>query len=129
MGRIITVEWFRFQKDGRTCQRCTGSRDAIARAVQRAEAELARKQVAVDLQERFVDESAIDRSNTVTVDGKDVMSVLGGRPGIYTYCRSCSELTGRPAECHAFIWNNRAYECIPEDMLFEAIMREASRSG
>ena len=80
----------------------------------------------IDLKEHLLDESRIDHSNTVTINGKDILRLLNERDDIFTYCRSCTALTGRPTECRAFIYKNMAYESVPEEMLREAILQEAS---
>jgi len=51
--------------------------------------------------------------------------MLSERCDFFIFCRSCTDLTGKPTECRAFIYENRAYESIPEIMLDEAVLREA----
>jgi hypothetical protein len=58
--------------------------------------------------------------------GMSRLELLHERDDIFTFCRSCTTLTGKPSECRALIYKNRAYESIPEEMLREAILQEAS---
>lgn len=80
-----------------------------------------------ELKEHTVGENNRDQSNFVTVDGRDIMELLDERSDIFTFCRSCTDLSGTPMECRTFIHRNRAYESIPEEMLEEALYREAGK--
>jgi hypothetical protein len=96
--------------------------------VERVTTVLKEQGIAVELKEQRVGEDNEDQSNFVTVNGKDIMELLNERSGIFTYCRSCTELSGKPPECRTFIYRNRAYESISEEMLEEALYREAGVS-
>jgi hypothetical protein len=100
----ITIEWFFHERNGATCSRCGESYQAIRSALER---------VSRVLQDRGI------------INGRDVIELLNERSDIFTFCRSCTDLLGRPTECRAFIYKNKAYESIPEDMLMTAILREA----
>jgi hypothetical protein len=84
--------------------------------------------IALELKEHPVGEDNRDQSNFVTVNGRDIMELLNERSDIFTFCRACTELSGKPSECRTFIHRNRAYESIPEEMLEEALYREAGVS-
>jgi hypothetical protein len=126
--RTITIEWFCFERAGQTCGRCTESYRSLQKAVERAAPVLKEQGIAVELKEHRVSEDNRDQSNFLTVNGRDIMDVLNERSDIFTFCRSCTELSGRPSECRTFIYRNRAYESIPEEMLEEALYREAGVS-
>ena len=121
----ITIEWFFHDRNGATCSRCSESYQAIRKALERVSRVLQDRGISIDLKEHPLDESRIDRSNSVIINGRDVIELLNERGDIFTFCRSCTELIGRPTECRAFIYKNKAYESIPEDMLMTAILREA----
>ena len=122
----IFVEWFCFDKEGQTCGRCDESFQVIKQTVEKMLPVLTERNVVVDLKAHLLDESRIEHSNTITINGKNIMELLNERDDIFTYCRSCTEITGKPSECRAFIYKNMAYESIPEEMLREAILLEAS---
>lgn len=123
----ILVEWFCYDKAGQTCGRCDESFQVIKRTVEKMLPMLTERGIVVDLKAHLLDETRIDHSNTVTINGKDVLHLLNERDDIFTYCRSCTTITGKPTECRVFIYNDRAYESIPEEMLREAILQEASK--
>ena len=51
--------------------------------------------------------------------------MLSERGDFFIFCRSCTDLTGKPTGCGDFIGKNNAYESIPEEMLEKIILREA----
>jgi hypothetical protein len=122
----ILVEWFCFDKEGQTCGRCDESFQVIKQTVEKMLPVLNERDIVVDLKAHLLDESKIDDSNTITINGKNILELLNERDHIFTYCRSCTAITGKPSECRVFIYKNMAYESIPEEMLREAILQEAS---
>lgn len=122
----ILVEWFCYDKEGQTCGRCNESFQVIKGTVEKMLPLLTERDIVVDLKAHLLDESRIEHSNTVTINGKDILHLLKERDDIFTFCRSCTTITGKPTECRAFIYKDKAYESIPEEMLREAILQEAS---
>jgi hypothetical protein len=121
----ITIDWFCYEKEGKSCGRCHESYRTIEQAMERIGSTLQERGISIELRQHKLDEERIDQSNTVFVNGKDVMSMLKERDDIFSYCRSCTSLTGKPTECRAFIYRNKAYESIPEEMIIEAVLQEA----
>ncbi len=121
----ITIDWFCYEKNGRSCGRCGDSHQAIVQAVEKLSGSLRERGVTVDLRAHKLDDSHVEQSNRVSINGKDIMTILREREGIFSYCRSCTELSGQPTECRTFIYRNRAYESVPEEMIIEAILKEA----
>jgi hypothetical protein len=81
--------------------------------------------IAIDLKGYSIDKHRIDWSNSVSINGQDIMKMLNERGDFFIFCRSCTDITGKPTECGAFVHKNKAYESIPEKMLDEAILRKA----
>jgi Domain of unknown function (DUF2703) len=134
--QTIIVELFHFQQAGTsgscgtdspasTCERCNDSRQSLKTTIEKIAPILRERGIVVDLRHHPVDKSGIDRSNTITINGRDIVELLKERGDIFTFCRSCSDLTGEPTECRVFIYKNRAYEAIPEEMIVEAILKAA----
>ena len=122
----ILVEWFCYDKAGKTCGRCDESFQVIKSTVEKMLPVLTERGIVIELKAHLLDETRIDHSNTVTINGRDILNILNERDDIFTYCRSCTSIIGKPTECRAFIYNDRAYESIPEEMVREAILRAAS---
>jgi len=50
--------------------------------------------IAIDLKESSIDEHRIDWSNSVFINGQDIMEMLSERGDFFIFCRSCTDLTG-----------------------------------
>ncbi len=81
----ILVEWFCYDKVGRTCGRCADSFRVIKETVEKMLPALTERDLVVDLKEHLLDESRIDHSNTVTINGKDILHLLNERDDIFTF--------------------------------------------
>jgi hypothetical protein len=123
--KTITIDCFRHESEGRSCGRCEDSYRTIEKAVEKISDTLRERDICIDLRELTLDDSRMEQSNSVFINGKDVTMILNEREGIFSYCRSCTESSGRPTECRTFIYRSRAYESIPEEMVIEALLREA----
>lgn len=125
--KTITIEWFFYDRAGKTCARCADSYRSLRKTVERVAPVLREQGVSLELKEHTVGENNRDQSNFVTINGRDIMELLDERSDIFTFCRSCTDMSGTPTECRTFIHRNRAYESIPEEMLEEALYREAGK--
>ena len=92
MNKII-VEWFRYEKEGSTCCRCSDSTGVVRRVVKEFKAR--HPDIDIELREISLGGTRIDLSNTVRINGRDIMDVLGERQVVLTFCPSCSELMGK----------------------------------
>ena len=123
--KTIKIDCFRYETEGRSCGRCEDSYRAIEKAIEKISDTLQERDISIDLRDHKLDDGRMEQSNSVFINGKDVIMLLNERDGIFSYCPTCTELCGRPTECRTFIYRNRAYESIPEEMVIEAILREA----
>ena len=71
----IVVEWFRYEKDGATCCRCGDSTEVVRRVVEEIRA--TNGAISIELKENALGEDGIGLSNTVKINGKDIMDILG----------------------------------------------------
>jgi hypothetical protein len=122
MKKII-VEWFRYEKEGATCCRCGDSTEVVRRVVARFRENHA--DVYVELREHSLDEGGIDLSNTVKINGRDLTDIVGEKSRVLTDCPSCTELIGIETLCNTFSYKGGVYDSLPDEMLTEALYREA----
>jgi hypothetical protein len=122
MKRIV-VDWFRYEKEGSTCCRCGDSTEVVRKVVERLRA--SNLEFDVQLREHSLDEARLDLSNTVKINGRDIMDILGEKQRALTPCLSCTDLIGKETECNSYIYKGKIYDSLPEEMLTEAIQREA----
>ncbi|HOJ43892.1 MAG TPA: DUF2703 domain-containing protein, partial [Syntrophorhabdaceae bacterium] len=116
----IKIELFRYEKEGSTCCRCGDSTEVVRKVVN----ELKSVGMDIELEEIIVDEDRIDISNTVKINGRDIMDIMEEKMRILTDCPSCSDLIGRKTACNSYIYRGKIYESLPETMLKEAIYRQ-----
>ena len=121
MKKII-VEWQRYEKEGNTCCRCGDSTDVVRRVVDELRASNA--DLDIELKEYSLGEDRIDLSNTVKVNGKDIMDILGEKQRVLNACPSCTDLIGKETECNTSVYKGKIYDSLPDEMLKEAIYRE-----
>ena len=122
-GKKIIVEWFRYDKEGATCCRCGDSTDVVRRVVDAFGAD--HSDCDIELREYLLDEEQIDSSNSVKINGRDIMDILGEKQRPLTPCQSCTDLIGREISCNTYLFRGRIYEALPDEMLKEALYREA----
>lgn len=122
MKKII-IEWFRYEKEGITCCRCGDSTEVVCRVVDEAKAR--DKDLEIELKEYSLDEDRIDLSNTVKINGRDIMDILGEKKRVLTVCPSCTDLIGKETECNSYIYKGKIYDSLPDEMLKEALFIEA----
>ena len=78
----------------------------------------------IELKEYSLGEDKLDLSNTVKVNGRDIMDILGERQRVLNACPSCSDLIGKETECNTYVYKGKIYDSLSDEMLKEAIYRE-----
>ena len=121
MKKVI-VEWSRYEKEGNTCCRCGDSTEVVRRVVDEFKAR--NTDLDIELKEYSLDEDRIDLSNTVKVNGRDIMDILGERQRVLNTCPSCTDLIGKETECNTYVYKAIIYDSLPDEMLKEALYRE-----
>ena len=121
MKKVI-VEWSRYEKEGNTCCRCGDSTEVVRRVVDEFKAH--NTDLDIELKEYSLDEDRIDLSNTVKVNGRDIMDILGERQRVLNTCPSCTDLIGKETECNTYVYKAIIYDSLPDEMLKEALYRE-----
>lgn len=118
---MILIEWFRYEKRGITCCRCGDSTEVVRRVVDEFKA--SNSDLDVELKEYSLEEDRIDLSNTVKINGKDIMDILGEKKRVLTACPSCTDLIGQETDCNSYVYKGKIYESLPDQMLMEALYR------
>jgi hypothetical protein len=118
----IVVEWFRYEKEGNTCCRCGDSTEVVRKVVR--EFKVRNPDQDIELIETSLGEDRVDLSNTVRINGKDIMGILGEEGRVLTDCPSCTELIGVETLCNTYTYKGGIYDSLPEKMLTEALNRE-----
>jgi hypothetical protein len=121
MKKII-VEWFRYEKEGNTCCRCGDSTEVVRKVVREFKAR--NPDHDIELIETSLGEDRLDLSNTVRINGNEIMDILGKQLRVLTDCPSCTELIGVETLCNTYAYKGGIYDSLPEKMLMEALYRK-----
>jgi hypothetical protein len=117
----ILVEWFRYEKEGNTCCRCGDSTEVVREVVK--EFKTSNTDIEVELKENSLGKDRIDLSNTLKINGKDIMDILGEKLRVLTACPSCSEMIGAETDCNSYAYKGKIYDSLPAEMLREAMYK------
>lgn len=123
MGRIekqqkkICVEWRHYDKEGSTCNRCSGTGANIAAVIK----EFAERGVAIELQETLLSADRISESNLVLINNVPLEVLLSGGAVGESDCPSCSCLTGKSTSCRTVQSDGEVYEELSPELLRRGI--------
>jgi len=120
--KTITVEWFYFDKDGRTCSRCKSSAENVRNVVRKVSTPLKNIKIDIELKEIPLPESEIQKSNTIKINGADIGVILDNGRSIMTKCDDCSDLVGKEVVCTAYNYKGKDSDIISEQMVEDAIL-------
>jgi len=124
--RKLVVEHLYYEKEGKTCCRCRDSSIAVKNAIRQMESSLKSINVAIELKTTLLGEDQINMSNTIKINGNNILDILGEKQPLMTLCPSCTELIGKGTTCQTFTYKGNHYDSVSEQMLAEAILKEAS---
>jgi hypothetical protein len=119
----LDIEWKHLDVAGRTCDRCSGTIEAVARVLDELQEEGALEGIAVKIRETPLDEERIEESNEVLIDGVPIESILPVRVGTSS-CPSCASLTGQESTCCRTVeYEGETHEQVPEELIRAAILK------
>ncbi len=120
--KTLTLEWFYFDQDGKTCSRCKSSIENIRNVVKRMTTPLKNIKVDIQLKEIPLSASEINMSNTLKINGTDIWEILDECKYIVTDCPECSEFISKEVKCPALNYRGKETEIIEEQIVEEAIL-------
>jgi hypothetical protein len=121
----MNIVWQRLVKDGRTCDRCGSTQQAVQSAVATLRAVLLPLGIEPVLEATELDEATFHantlESNRITIAGKPLEHWIGGMAGSSECCSVCGTNPCRTVEVGGV-----AYEAIPEALIVKAALRAAA---
>ena len=117
----ISVEWKHFDKEGKTCSRCSGTGKNIINIISKIKKELG---IEILFKETKLPEERMAESNEILINGVLLENLI---PNIRTgenKCPSCSELIDQPDSCNCRTLNQgeKVFEEIPAELIERAIL-------
>ena len=124
--KSLPIRWQRLvSPEGTTCDRCGGTYDQMARAMQSLRASLAPLGIKPVLETVAMDEAKFkadpSQSNRIWIAGRPMEEWLDARVGSSPCCSVCGD-----AECRTVSVAGVTYETIPQELFLEAACRAAS---
>lgn len=117
----LNIEWRHYQNEGLTCDRCSATGKTLQDVVQNLQLELAGQGILIILTEIFLNESRIDESNSILINGLALEDILNTTSTSSSDCPSCSCLTGKETSCRTVVHEGTSYEEIPEELIRKAV--------
>jgi len=113
----ITLEWRHYDKEGYTCDRCSGTGANLAAVIK----EFAGRGISIKLQEMLLPADQISESNLLLINGVPLEELLSGGAGGESECPSCSCLTGAETSCRTVQHDGETYEELSPELIRRGI--------
>lgn len=124
----LVIEWRHLESQGRTCDRCSDTGEAVREVVAALKAELADQGVAVSFVETKLGQDRIPESNQIRFNGALLEDLLPEARAGENACCSCTELLGLETSCRTVEIGERTLESIPAELMRQAARRAAGIS-
>jgi Domain of unknown function (DUF2703) len=118
----LDIECKHYENEGLTCDRCSETGKTLHDVVQKLQLELAGQDVVIILTEVFLNESRIDESNRILINGIALEDILDTTT-TSSDCPSCSCLTGKETSCRTVVHEGTSYEEIPEELIRKTVFQ------
>lgn len=121
--RQLNIEWKHYEKEGKTCDRCSATGRNIHEVIQDLQQELSEQNVQITLQETVLPESRISESNMILINGKALEEILSSATTSSSNCPSCACMTGKETDCRTVVHDGTTHEEIPEELIRKAVFQ------
>lgn len=121
--RNISIEWKHFDKEGKTCTRCSATGVNLSRAIDEIRSEFDPDEVAIEFRETKLPENRMEESNEIWIDGVLLEKLLPEAQAGMNECLSCGDLIGNNnCCCRTISQKENTFEEIPVALIREAVM-------
>jgi hypothetical protein len=116
----LLLEWQRLFEDPKDCERCSQTHLEIQKAVEMMSADTAFGNVDVQVKKYDLVPMEIAQSNTVSLNGLPLETLLEAEAVTMTSCTSCSCSMDQDVDCRAVVIDGVTYEKIPAELIVKA---------
>ena len=122
----LFIEWKHFDKDGKTCARCSSTGINLADTIKELQTEFDPKGIRVEFKETKLPESRMSESNEILIDGVLLEKLIPNAETGENSCSSCSDLIGNYADCRCrtISQEEKTFEEIPINLIKQAILNK-----
>lgn len=123
--RYLLIEWKHFDKNGRTCQRCSQTGSNLNGVLKDLQEEFSSKGLNIELKETKLPERRMAESNSILIEGIPLENLLPDTKIGENSCQSCSDLIDKPTRCRCRTINlgKDIFEEVPVDLIRQAIFK------
>jgi hypothetical protein len=126
--KILQILWQRLvTPEGKTCERCGGTQDAIIQAIPKLQEALRPLGIEPVLETREIEPDAFkgmpSESNRIWIAGRSIEDWLNASVGKSTCCSACGG-----SECRTLEIGKETFETIPEQLILKAALLAATEA-
>lgn len=117
----ITIEWKHFDKEGKTCERCSGTGENLLKVISKMQKEHGME---ISFKETKLPEEKMSESNEILIDNILLENLVPDTKAGENNCSSCAELIDQPEKCNCRTLNQgeKVFEEIPIEIIEQAIL-------
>ncbi len=118
----LTIEWKHYDKQGKTCIRCTDTGKSLRQLFTEIGDLPELKDVKISFIETKLSENQMSESNSLLLNGVPIEDLIGATIS-HNACDSCSDLADSDCYCRAVTVENITYESIPVELIKKAVLK------
>ena len=116
----LTIEWKHLDRDGRTCDRCGDTGQAVRQALELLEHRCRPQGVTLQFLDTKLPPGRTKESNAILFNGVPLEKVLTNAHTSENRCGSCSDLLETETQCRTMSHDGKTHEAIPSELIFQA---------
>ncbi len=121
----LLIEWKHFDKDGKTCARCSNTGNNLADTIKKLQTEFEPKGIKIEFKETKLPENRMSESNEILIDGVLLEKLIPNANVGENSCSSCADLTGNTdCHCRTILQEEEVFEEIPIKLIKQAILNK-----
>lgn len=123
--KILNIEWKHFDKEGKTCERCSETGNNLREVINDLQQGLSAQGIWVELKEIRLPENQMPESNQILFNGVSLEELIPKAIAGENNCYSCSQLINNAAGCRCRTVNfqGRVFEEIPKELIELAALK------
>jgi len=124
MKKLI-IEWKHFDKEGKTCERCSETGKNLSRVINGLRTELLPKGVEIEYRETKLPENRMSESNMILINSVPLEQLIPDTKVGKNNCCSCSQLINDASSCRCRTVTHQGivFEEVPRKLIRLAILR------
>ena len=119
--KVLKIEWKHFDKNGKTCDRCSSTGINLNKVISEIAPALTLQGYSIEYKETALEAKDMPESNSVLINNIAIEKLLNASVGTNA-CTSCGNLIDSACNCRTVTFDDVTYEAIPEEILKEAIL-------